>query len=80
MLKNKPLLITAIIFGGIGIILAVFTGILFLNNDTAVFELISMLLGMGGKGVTASTIWQFSFIFEAAAFVLGYRALIEEAD
>ncbi len=80
MFKNKPILITALIFGGIGIILAIFTGILFLNDDRNVFELVAYLFGMKKENVNASTMWQFAFIFEAAAFVLGYRALAEEAE
>ncbi len=80
MLKNKPLLITALIFGGIGAVLTIFTGILFLNNDTGAFAFIANILGMKRESVTASTMWQFAFIFETAAFVLGYRAFIEEAE
>ncbi len=80
MLKNKPLLITALIFGGIGIILAILTGIMFLADDTNGFSIISGLLGMKSADIKASSLWQFSFIFEAAAFILGYRALVEESE
>lgn len=80
MLKNKSLLIAAIIFGGIGIILAVLTGILFLNDNTGAFKFISDLLGINSEPLTAAKIWQLTFVIEAAAFILGYRALIEEAD
>lgn len=80
MLRNKPLFITALIFGGIGVVLTILTGILFLNNDDSFFGLIARLFGMAKESVTASTLWQFAFIFEAAAFILGYRALVEEAE
>lgn len=80
MLKDKPLLITAIIFGGIGLLLMIVTGILFLNGNNDAFDTIGSVFGMESGKVTAATISQFSLVFEVVAFVIGYRSLMEEAE
>lgn len=80
MLKNKPLLITAIIFAGIGLLIIILGAVLFIDGGKDALNTIGSVLGMEKGKLTTATICQFSIVFEIMAFVVGYRALRDEAD
>lgn len=78
MLKDRPLLVTAMVFGGIGLVMLIVAGVLFLNGDKGPLNYIGSLLGMERGRLTTGTISQFSLVFEVMAFIIGYRALSDE--
>ena len=80
MLKNKPLLITSIIFGIIGLLILILGAVLFVDGGKDALNEIGAVFGMEKGKLTPATICQFSIIFEAMAFVIGYRALRDEAE
>lgn len=80
MLKNKPLLITAIVFGGIGLLIIILGAVLFIDGGNDALNAIGSVFGMEKGKLTTATICQFSIVFEAMAFVVGYRALRDEAE
>ncbi len=77
-MKNKPLMISALIFGGIGVLIILFAVICYMSGNTEVYESIGRIFGMTRDKITTASLSQFGIIFEAAAFVLGYRSLKDE--
>ena len=80
MLKNKPLLIIAIIFGGIGAIILIFAAILLIDGGKEPLDFINSVLGMPKGKVTVATISQFALVFEVMSFIVGYNAIKYESE
>ena len=79
MLKGKPLIITAIVFGAIGLVLLIFGGVLFIDSGTDILDFIGSVLGLEkGRGGVA-TVCQFAVVFEVMALIIGFRAITDEA-
>ncbi len=80
MLKNRPLLIAALIFGGIGLLLIITATIIYIDGSKTIYNAIASLLGMPIGKITTASVCQFGTIFEIAAFVLGYKSFITESS
>ncbi len=79
MFKGKPLLITAMVFGSIGLLLILFGAIVFLDGGNEPLDLIASVLGLEKGRVGVATICQFAIVFEIMAFIVGFQALKEES-
>ena len=79
-MKNKPLLLTALIFGGIGVIIIILAVIFYMAGESGLYNAIASFFGMGKDKITTATICQLGILFEIAAFILGYRSLSVEKD
>ena len=77
-MKKKPLMISAMVFGGIGLAMIIVGIVFYMNGDTAFFETLAKIFGMTKDKITATTLCQFGVVFEIAAFVLAYRSLKDE--
>lgn len=78
MLKEKPLLIAAIIFGGIGLVLIITGCLLYMINDSTFLNMIDSVFGFTKGSTSPATFSQLGIVFEASAFILIYRSLVDE--
>ena len=78
MLKNKTLLISAISFGGIGIIITFFGFIWFLADDSSAFNNVGKFFGMSEGSFSLESICKISSVFELCAFILTVKSLKHE--
>lgn len=79
-MKSRPLMISALIFGGIGLAIIVLGTVFYMNGSTAFYESVAGILGMTKDKISTTTFCQFGIIFEIAAFILGYRSLKDETE
>ncbi len=79
-MKNKPLLLTALIFGGIGLAIIILAIVLYMAGENELYNNIAAIFGMAKDKVTTATVCQVGIIFEIAAFILGFRSLSVESD
>ncbi len=77
-MKDRPLLVTAIVFGGIGFVILTIAAIIFISGEKAPLDYIGALIGMEKGRITVGTIAQFSLVFEIMAFIVAYRELSDE--
>ncbi len=75
MIKNKPLLITALVFGGLGLVFLSLSAASLLAGDGTITDAIASLFGQSKVHVTTASLGQFSVVFETAAFLLAFRSL-----
>ena len=78
MLKGKPLLITAIIVGSIGLLLLFFGSVIFLDGGTEPLDVIASVLGLEKGSIKVAAVCQFAIVFEIMAFIVGFNSLKEE--
>ena len=78
MLKGKPLLITAIVFGSIGLLLLFFGSVIFLDGGTEPLDVIASVLGLEKGSIKVAAVSQFAIVFEIMAFIVGFNSLKEE--
>ncbi len=71
-------MISALIFGGIGLIIIILGTIFYMNGSNDFYESVAGFFGMAKSKITTATFCQFGIIFELAAFILGYRSLKDE--
>ena len=79
-MKNKPLLMSALVFGGIGLIILILGAVFYMDGNNDFYESVAGFFGMAKSKVSTSTFCQFGIVFELAAFVLGYRSLKDESN
>ncbi|MBQ8134481.1 MAG: hypothetical protein IJ192_08765 [Clostridia bacterium] len=80
MLKNRPLLTAAIVFGSIGLLLIITSAIIYIDGGKTIYNAIASLLGMPIGKVTTASFCQFGTLFEIAAFALGYKSFTTESS
>lgn len=78
MKKEKPLFIAAIVFGAFGLILLIFAAVIFISKYTSVYSDLSEFFGLAKTAVTTESICEIASLFEACAFLLGYKSYTEE--
>lgn len=79
MLKSRPLLISAIIFGSIGLVLTAIAAWIFVSGDTEFTKWLSMQLQGNQNSITSSTLAQLGIVFELSSIMIAGRALDDEA-
>lgn len=77
-MKNKPLMLAGLIFGGIGLAIIVTAIVLYMAGETDVYNNVAQFFGMTNDKISTATICQLGILFETAAFILGYRSLAVE--
>ncbi len=77
-MKNKPLMLAGLIFGGIGLAIIVTAIILYMAGKTDIYGSVAQFFGMTKEKINTPTICQLGILFEIAAFILGYRSLAVE--
>lgn len=79
-MKNKPLMFTALIFGGVGAAVIILAIVLYMAGDKNVYSAIASFFGMGKDKITTATICQLGILFEISAFILAHRSLAVECQ
>ncbi len=74
MLRSRPLLIAAIIFGGIGMLLIMIAVYIFMSGDTAITGWLNSLLRSGSDKISSSTFSQIGIVFELSSLMISLRA------
>lgn len=80
MFKNRPLLLASLIFGGIGLLIIIVGACIYVDGGKDILNNIAYAFGMSASNASSAVICQFGIVFEMAAMLLGYRALVDEAD
>ena len=80
MLKNKPFLIAAIVFGTLGILVLILTAISFFEGDNLISGAIGSLLGLDKESFRDSTMAQIAVVFFIPTFIFAFRALADIDD
>ena len=78
MLRNKPLMLTAVFLGVIGAIMIIFASVLFLSGNGDVYSELADLLGMKSADVCTATVCATAVIFVFFFFLFGCSALSAE--
>ncbi len=79
-MKNKPFLISGLIFGLIGIALLITAGVSFIMNSADVVKALASLLHQSTDTITNATIAQLGFIFMIPAFIFCYKSFADTED
>ena len=79
MLKSRPLLLSAIIFGGIGLLLICTAAWIFVSGDTGLTKWLSSVLHSDSGSISSATFSQLGIVFEISAMVIACRALDDES-
>ena len=81
-MKGKAFFISALVFGGLGIIMLVLTLISYFCGDELISGAIAQMLGLSTESFNDATMAQISIVLFIPAFIFGYRALSDndEAD
>ena len=80
MIKGKPFLISAIVFGGLGLIVLVLTVISFFCGDNLISSGIATMLGLDKESFTDATMGQIAVVFCIPTFIFAFRSLAETEE
>ena len=74
-MKNKPFLIAAMVFGGIGLFILLVSALIFLTKNTSICTNLGKLLG---TSISTSTLAELAAVFFMPAFVFAYKSFSSE--
>ena len=78
MLKGKPFLIVALVFGSLGLLMLVITVASFFNGDDSTITTgIADLLHVDHESIKNETLAQISIVFFIPTFIFAYRSFID---
>ncbi len=77
MLKGKPFLIVALVFGSLGLLMLVITVASFFNGDDSITTGIADLLHVDHESIKNETLAQISIVFFIPTFIFAYRSFID---
>ena len=80
MIKGKAFLISAIVFGGLGLIVLVLTVISFFCGDNLISSAIATALGLDKESFTDATMGQIAVVFCIPTFIFAFRSLYETEE
>lgn len=80
MIKNRPMLIAAIVFCCFGFVIFAFAAIVFISKTTSIYTDFNEFFGLNSQAVSTEALCQLACIFEVFAFLLGYKSYVEETD
>lgn len=78
MLKNKPLLVSAIVFGIIGILITISGFIMFLTTDSSGYSIVENLFGIQKDTISMAALCELASVFEGCAFILAVKSAKHE--
>ena len=76
-MKSKPFLITAAVFGSLGILTLLLTVISFFNGDSSITGSIESMLNMDEGSIKNDVLAQISVVFFIPAFIFAFRAFAD---
>ena len=79
-MKNKPFLISAIVFGGLGLLVLLLTVISFFEGDNLISGAIASLLNLSKDSFNDATMAQVAVVFFIPTFIFAFRTLADEDE
>ena len=76
-MKSKPFLITAAVFGSLGILTLLLTVISFFNGDSSITGAIESMLNMDEGSIKNDVLAQISVVFFIPAFIFAFRTFAD---
>ncbi len=79
-MRNKPFLVSSIIFGLIGIALVAVAGISFITNSTVVAKALVSIIGGSQSNLSNSLLAELGVVFMVPSFIFAYKSFADSEE
>lgn len=79
-MKNKPFLVSALIFGLIGLALMAVAGISFMTNSNAIVKAVVSIVNGNPQNISNSLIAELGVVFMIPSFIFAYKSFVDTEE
>lgn len=77
-MKDKPFLISSLVFGAVGLLLLIISSIVFITKNTTFFSDLGSALGVNPDTFTVSSVAQLATVCFVPSFIFSYKSMSDE--